>query len=102
MIPKKHITSLSTVVPEDADILGRLLVKAHEIGDRVEAERRVVEEEELGDEDGGAKDFADMTQAEAIEAARRCADPETLQGWLLMTRNNQVKGAIKARLAELA
>ncbi|MDD2664668.1 MAG: histidine triad nucleotide-binding protein [Dechloromonas sp.] len=31
VIPKKHITSLSTVLPEDADILGRMLAKAHEI-----------------------------------------------------------------------
>lgn len=31
VIPKKHITSLATVVPEDAAVLGRMLVKAEEI-----------------------------------------------------------------------
>ena len=31
VIPKKHITSLATIVPEDAAILGRMLVKANEI-----------------------------------------------------------------------
>jgi len=31
VVPKKHITSLSTVSPEDAEILGRMLVKANEI-----------------------------------------------------------------------
>jgi histidine triad (HIT) family protein len=31
VVPKKHITSLATVSPEDAEILGRMLVKANEI-----------------------------------------------------------------------
>lgn len=31
VVPKKHITSLATVAPEDAEILGRILVKANEI-----------------------------------------------------------------------
>lgn len=31
VIPKKHITSLATVVPEDQAVLGRILVKAQEI-----------------------------------------------------------------------
>ena len=31
VVPKKHITSLSTVASEDAEILGRMLVKANEI-----------------------------------------------------------------------
>jgi len=31
LVPKKHITSLATVSPEDAEILGRMLVKANEI-----------------------------------------------------------------------
>lgn len=31
VIPKKHITSLSTVAVDDADILGRMLLKANEI-----------------------------------------------------------------------
>lgn len=31
VVPKKHITSLATVAPEDAEILGRMLVKANEI-----------------------------------------------------------------------
>ena len=31
VIPKKHITSLATVAPEDAAVLGRMLVKANEI-----------------------------------------------------------------------
>ncbi len=31
VIPKKHITSLATVVPEDAAVLGQILVKAGEI-----------------------------------------------------------------------
>jgi len=31
VIPKKHITSLATVAPEDAPILGRILAKANEI-----------------------------------------------------------------------
>lgn len=31
VIPKKHITSLATVSPEDAPILGRMLLKANEI-----------------------------------------------------------------------
>lgn len=31
VVPKKHITSLATVAPEDAEVLGRILVKANEI-----------------------------------------------------------------------
>lgn len=31
VIPKKHITSLASVSPEDAEVLGRMLVKANEI-----------------------------------------------------------------------
>ena len=31
VIPKKHITSLATVAPEDAAVLGKMLVKANEI-----------------------------------------------------------------------
>ena len=31
VIPKKHITSLANVAPEDQAVLGRLLVKANEI-----------------------------------------------------------------------
>jgi len=31
VIPKKHITSLATVTPEDAPILGKVLLKANEI-----------------------------------------------------------------------
>jgi len=31
VIPKKHITSLATVSPEDAAVLGKMLVKANEI-----------------------------------------------------------------------
>jgi len=31
VVPKKHITSLATVSPEDVEILGRMLVKANEI-----------------------------------------------------------------------
>ncbi|MCK6411453.1 MAG: histidine triad nucleotide-binding protein [Azonexus sp.] len=31
MIPKKHITSLATVSPEDAPVLGKMLAKANEI-----------------------------------------------------------------------
>jgi len=31
VIPKKHITSLATVVPEDSPILGKILLKANEI-----------------------------------------------------------------------
>lgn len=31
VIPKKHITSLACVTPEDAEVLGQMLVKANEI-----------------------------------------------------------------------
>lgn len=31
VIPKKHITSLMTAVPEDAAVLGKMLAKANEI-----------------------------------------------------------------------
>lgn len=31
VIPKQHITSLATTAPADAEILGRMLVKANEI-----------------------------------------------------------------------
>ena len=31
VIPKKHITSLATAMPEDALVLGKMLVKANEI-----------------------------------------------------------------------
>lgn len=31
VIPKRHITSLASVVPEDQAVLGRILVKANEI-----------------------------------------------------------------------
>lgn len=31
LIPKKHITSLMSVTPEDAPVLGRMLAKANEI-----------------------------------------------------------------------
>ena len=31
VVPKKHITSLATVTPEDAPILGQILAKANEI-----------------------------------------------------------------------
>ena len=31
LIPKKHITSLATVTPEDALVLGKMLAKANEI-----------------------------------------------------------------------
>lgn len=31
VIPKKHITSLASVTPEDAEVLGQMLVKANEI-----------------------------------------------------------------------
>ncbi len=31
VIPKKHITSLATAVPEDAPVLGAILAKANEI-----------------------------------------------------------------------
>ncbi|MFZ2268526.1 MAG: histidine triad nucleotide-binding protein [Azonexus sp.] len=31
VIPKKHITSLASVTPEDAPILGKILLKANEI-----------------------------------------------------------------------
>jgi histidine triad (HIT) family protein len=31
IIPKKHITSLATVAPEDAPLLGKMLAKANEI-----------------------------------------------------------------------
>jgi len=31
VVPKKHITSLATVAPEDAEVLGHMLVKANEI-----------------------------------------------------------------------
>lgn len=31
VIPKKHITSLATLVPEDTPVLGKMLAKANEI-----------------------------------------------------------------------
>ena len=31
VIPKKHLTSLATVTPEDAGVLGKMLAKANEI-----------------------------------------------------------------------
>lgn len=31
VVPKKHITSLASVAPEDTDVLGRMLQKANEI-----------------------------------------------------------------------
>lgn len=31
VVPKRHIASLATVVPEDAAVLGRILIKAGEI-----------------------------------------------------------------------
>ena len=43
-----------------------------------------------------------MKQAEAMEAVAACGDADTLRTWLLSTRNNQLKGAIRARLAEVA
>ena len=51
---------------------------------------------------GDAPDISAMKQAEAMEAVASCSDAETLRTWLLSTRNNQLKGAIRARLAEVA
>ena len=31
VVPKRHITSLATVAPEDAEVLGQMLIKANEI-----------------------------------------------------------------------
>ncbi len=31
VVPKKHMTSLATVAPEDAEVLGQMLIKANEI-----------------------------------------------------------------------
>ena len=55
-----------------------------------------------GDGAGVAPDISAMKQAEAMEAVASCSDAETLRTWLLSTRNNQLKGAIRARLAEVA
>ena len=46
-------------------------------------------------------DISDLPQAQAIELVVQSEDVEELRGWLMSTRNNQVKGAIKKRLAEL-
>ena len=51
---------------------------------------------------GTVLDISAMKQAEAMEAVASCSDAETLRTWLLSTRNNQLKGAIRARLAEVA
>lgn len=51
---------------------------------------------------GTVPDISAMKQAEAMEAVASCSDAETLRTWLLSTRNNQLKGAIRARLAEVA
>ena len=55
-----------------------------------------------GDGAGSAPDISAMKQAEAMEAVASCSDAETLRTWLMSTRNNQLKGAIRARLAEVA
>lgn len=47
-------------------------------------------------------DISAMKQAEAMEAVASCIDAGALRTWLLSTRNNQLKGAIRARLAEVA
>lgn len=51
---------------------------------------------------GTMPDISAMKQAEAMEAVASCSDAGTLRTWLLSTRNNQLKGAIRARLAEVA
>ena len=65
------------------------------------------DEGEANDDDapadaGTVPDISAMKQAEAMKAVASCSDAETLRTWLLSTRNNQLKGAIRARLAEVA
>ena len=65
------------------------------------------DEGEANDDDapadaGTVQDISAMKQAEAMEAVAACGDADTLRTWLLSTRNNQLKGAIRARLAEVA
>ena len=47
------------------------------------------------------EDLSGLSQAQALEAVAKSEDTEELRGWLLSTRNNQLKKAIKDRLAEL-
>ena len=54
------------------------------------------------DDAGTVQGISLMKQAEAMEAVAACSDADTLRTWLLSTRNNQLKGAIRARLAEVA
>ena len=59
-------------------------------------------EEGAGDaQEDESVDIGSMKQADALELVASTGDSALLGSWLLQTRNNQVKGAIKARLAEL-
>ena len=59
-------------------------------------------EEGAGDaQESDGVDIGAMRQADALALVAAADDSALLGSWLLRTRNNQVKGAIKARLAEL-
>lgn len=49
-----------------------------------------------------APDIASLKQADALAAVAACESVDTLREWMLATGNNQVKGAIRRRLAEVA
>lgn len=55
-----------------------------------------------GDAHRAVPDLSELSQAQALEVVGKSGDAEELREWLLSTRNNQLKKAIKDRLAEIA
>ena len=56
---------------------------------------------ECGQEVAHLDDLSELSQAQAKEVVAKSENVEELRGWLMSTSNNQLKKAIKDRLAEL-
>ena len=70
-------------------------------GECVDVEQLVTDlgcEEEYADH---LDDLSGLSQAQAKEVVAKSSNVEELRGWLMSTGNNQLKKAIKGRLAEL-
>lgn len=78
---------------------GEELVDLPAPGERIDLDQDV---NAAGDTPPTIPDLSELSQAQALEVVGKSEDAEELRDWLLSTRNNQLKKAIKDRLAELA
>lgn len=92
--PCDEVHAMELDLLDDADEL----VDFKDTGDGSDDDK---EDDDLGDTGSDATDISGKKRADALELVAATSDVATLQEWLLATRDTQVKGAIKTRLAEL-